>query len=407
MPRPSRPRPDRTAPAARAARWAVAAACGLAAAGCSERISGSERLVLAEGPRAGTGASAPRGAGPREPTAHVLRRFRTEHDGRTLPLFSPDGSRCAVQASTDADWAVRIGDPLPPDGLSGRIEVFDCREASMGRPLARLDGAWLLGRGASDEGVCVERPRADGGRDLGVLGWDGRLRMFAEDGAANAFGTLGPDGLASWCRRAPEGGDWQLVVQRGERRRVLPAAPGSSLLMPTFAGDGSGVFALRLDGTALGACWMPFEADGLPAADAGVRPASFRPLGVRANLSVAVRAMDPQSGGGASPAGRGDLVVWSPEAARCTWWIPGNDMQALGPRSMAALAIEDGDALSTTPEGLRHDRLGVDGVTSTLLVPEAWIPRATTEDARMLMAFRFLGREAEIAAIRLEPPDRK
>ena len=386
---------------------AVAAACGLATAGCSERISGSERLVLAQDDRADVGAAASRAVRSREPTAHVLRRFRTEHDGRTVPLFSPDGTRCAIQASTGADWAVRIGDPLPPDGMDGRIEVLDCSDASWGRSRARLEGPWLLGRGASDEGACVERPRADGGRDLAVLRWNGELRMIVEDGATNAFGTLAPGGLAAWCRRAPEGGDWQLVVQRGERRRVLPAAPGSSLVMPAFAGDGSGVFVLRLDGTALGACWMPFQDDGLPAVDAGVRPASFRPLGVRANLSVAVRAMDPQAGGGASPPGRGDLVVWSPEAGCCTWWLPGNDMQPLSPRSMAALAIEDGDALCTTPEGLRHDRLGVEGVLGTPLAPEAWIPRRTTADARALMAFRLLGTHAEIAAIRLEPPSEK
>ena len=407
MPRPPRPRPDRPPLARHAIRSAVAIACGLGAVGCSERIASSERLVLADDVRRSDVTAVPGVTQSREPSVRVLRRFRTEHDGRTLPLFSPDGTRCAIQASTGADWAVRIGDPLPPDGMDGRIETLTCDEASWGRPLARLEGPWLLGRGASDEGACVERPRADGGRDLAVLRWDGELRMIAEDGATNAFGTLAPGGLAAWCRRAPEGGDWHVVVQRGERRRVLPAAPGSSLLMPTIAGDGSGVFALRLDGTALGACWMPFQDDGLPAVDAGVRPASFRPLGVRANLGVAVRAMDPQAGGGASPPGRGDLVVWSPEAGCCMWWLPGNDMQPLGPRSMAALAIEDGDALCTTPDGLSHDRLGVEGVTRTPLATDAWIPRRSTADPRMLMAFRLLGTQAEIAALRLEPPGEK
>jgi hypothetical protein len=89
------------------------------------------------------------------------------------------------------------------------------------------------------------------------------------------------------------------------------------------------------------------------------------------------------------------------------WWLPGNDMQPLGPRSMAALAIEDGDALCTTPDGLSHDRLGVEGVTRTPLATDAWIPRRSTADPRMLMAFRLLGTQAEIAALRLEPPGEK
>lgn len=408
MARPHAPRPDRRPRPAGTAAATLAAVLALGA-GCSQRISGSERLVLAEDAAGDARASdgTPRRAPRREPSVEALRRFSTSFDGRTLPIFAPDGSRCAIQAATTADWAVRVGDPLPPDGMDGRIEVLDCGPDAMGTPVARLDGPWLLGKGASEAGVAVERPRADGGRDVAVLRWDGTLDMLAEDGATNAFATLGPGGVAAWSRRAPEGGDWQLVVQRGDARRVIPAAPGSSLLVPTLAGDGTGVFALRLDGTAMGACWIAFGPDGLPPSGAGTRPDAFRPVCVAANLSLVVRAMEPQSGGAASPPGRGDLVVWSPDAGRCEWWLPGNDMQPLGPGSMAALALEDGDALCTTGSGLRHDRLGVEGVTSAPVSPESWILRPTAADPRIVMGSRFVGRRLEIAALRIEPDSAK
>ena len=116
--------------------------------------------------------------------------------------------------------------------------------------------------------------------------------------------TVSIGGDLAWSRRRPEGGDWQLVVERGGHRRAIGTRPGVSWLFPTFAGDGSGLFALRMEGTALMLAWIPFTGDGPPGPQ-DLDAAWTATLTVQGNLSTAARAAEPSSGLSASPPRRG------------------------------------------------------------------------------------------------------
>ena len=373
-----------TARAACRAALVVATATGCA----QERLSSSERLTLAsEAPGGGDRTVVIDESARRRPTVRldVTPVARLPWSGRALPLVSPDGRKAVVETASDLPWAVRLGDPLPPDGFETTLEAISLSPSDPGAPLATLTGAWVLGRGATNSGFLAEQPHEDGRRDIVFVGWDGSRRTVAADGLCNAHATASADGGIAWSRRGPEGGDWQLVVDRGGTRRVLATTPGTSWLAPVFAGDGRGLFALQLQGTAVAVAWLPFDPDGLPAETATAAPSLLRsPVSVAGNLAWAVRAMDPVPGLAASPPSSDRLTLWIPDVGRMAVWLPGSEPERLQPGSMAALVVDPGNALVTLDDSLVRERLGARR-DSELIDRSRWVVQPTTLTASDLV----------------------
>ncbi|MEI6475036.1 MAG: hypothetical protein WCO75_06555 [Planctomycetota bacterium] len=313
---------------------------------------------------------------------------RIPYDGHILPLISPDGRKAAIQSRSTASWAVRVGDPLPPDGFDCTIDVISLAKDAAGTPISTLKGQWILGRGADDEGYLVEGPRADGGRDIGLATWSGTVRIIAKDEWCNAFATVATNGTMAWCRRNVEGGDWQLVCERNGVRRVLNTSNGSSWLMPVFGGDGTGMFAWRLQGQSLVLAWLPFADDGLPADDATVAPEMLTVVSLHANLSWVVLSLEPVSGLAASPPGRERIAFFNPDAGRMALWGPGGRIEWLTEGSFAATVVDPGNALVTLKDSLIRERLATEPRKSELMTDGAWITRPTILSASELIGFR-------------------
>jgi hypothetical protein len=378
-------------------------------AGCSrERLSTRERLSLAsEPPLGGAHTVLIDESGPvrRQVQLEIAPVTRLPCDGHTLPLVSPDGRKLVLNARGEVPWAVRVGDPLPVGGLSCRLDSVSLAPDMPGAPLGTLSGPWILGRGASNEGYLAERPRADGGRDIALVSWEGKPRMVAEDEWCNAFATVAPDGAMAWCRRPPEGGDWQLVCERGGVRRVLRTTEGTSWLLPVFGGDGTGMFAFRLEGSSLCAVWLPFVEGGPPAEDATATPAMIIVVSLRANLSWAVRAMEPVSGLAASPPKRERLALWHEDLGRMALWAPGGTIEPLAERSFSVTVVDPENALVTVPDALLRERLIVSKHTTSPLSTGSWIARPTTLSAGELIGLRFDRSAVEVARLTLSPEE--
>lgn len=390
---------------------AAAAGCvaALALGACSERVASSQRFTIDATPpvlEARDGADAAPAGAPRQVEVRIEPIARLPSAAEGVPVFSPDGRTVAIESSSDAGWAVRVGDPLPPGGLVARIESRSLEPRRLGQPLRTLEGPWLLGRGATDDGFLLERPREDGGRDIVLAGWRSGLRTIVEDGRCNAFAAASTDGAIAWSRRSPEGGPWQLVVQRGDLRRELDVPAGTSWLLPTFSGDGTGLFALCIAGTSLRAAWLPFGADGLPDARSTQSPRHVAILSLRGTLSSAVRAMMPSGGTAASPPGRGDLAVWMPDANTMAAWLPGGSPEPLGRSTAAGVLIDDDNALVTDGARLLRHRLGAPGIPDAVVSGDPWVVRPTTRSPAAFVAFRPLGGQVEVATLTLETAER-
>ena len=386
-------------------RAAIAAALSLAAGCTSERTTLSSRYDI--------GRSEPGGIRTvvtddrKLPSADARMRLdpvaRMAFDGRTLPIVSPDGRRAAVQVRTTATWAVQVGDPLPPEGVETRIEAVSLEADTPGVPLGALEGTWLLGRAATDEGFLAERPREDGGRDIALVSWGGQARTIASDGWTNAFATAAPDGSLAWSRRNPEAGDWQLVVERRGTRCTLAGAKGESWLLPVFAGDGTGLFALRLVGTSLVVAWLPFGADGMPTLPSGT-DAMVALVSLRANLSAAVTAMIPTSGLSASPPGRERIAFWAGDRGRMVLWAPGGRIEPLAAGSVGATPVDAGNVLVTLPTALARQQLGPTELPIRPLLDGAWLTRPIAGRPEAFVAMRALDRQVEFGRATLEIP---
>ena len=388
--------------AASRAALVVAAACATACT--SERLSSSERLTLASQPTPGGERTVVvDDGGRRRPITRldVSPVARLPWSGRALPLISPDGRKAVVETSGNLPWSVRVGDPLPPEGFETTLEAISLSPTEPGAPLTTLTGAWVLGRAATDSGFLVERPHEDGARDIVFVVWGGAQRTVAADGACNAHATASRDGRMAWCRRDPEGGDWQLVVEQDGERVALAAEPGTSWLAPTFSGDGKGLFAIQLKGTALAVAWVPFDAHGLPAQSAALSPMLLRsPVSVGGSLSWAVRAMDPVPGLAASAPASDRLTFWNPEVRRTAVWLPGSEPELLQTGSMSALVVDAGNALVTLEESLVRERLGARR-DSELVDRMRWVLQPTTLSASDIVGVATGSGQVSIARLTL------
>ena len=334
-----------TARAARKAALVLAFLGCMTKVGCTtERLSSRDNIVLTSQPVPGTERTVITDDRQRfKPRVLVDVEFvaRIPSDGRTLPLISPDGRKAAIQSQCTASWAVRVGDPLPPDGFDCTIEAVSLVKEEAGAPISTLKGQWLLGRGADDEGYLVERPRADGGRDIGLAAWTGAVRVV-----------------------------------------------GASWLMPVFGGDGTGMFAMRLNGQSLVLAWLPFADDGLPLEDATVAPGMLTVVSLRANLSWVVSALEPVSGLAASPPRRERIAFYNPDAGRMALWGPGGRIELLTEGSFAATVVDPSNALVTLKDALIREQLATDPRKSELMTDGAWITRPTILSASELVGFR-------------------
>lgn len=346
------------------------------AACTQERLSRSERYVVPSQPGPGEVRTVTEGmaAAPREPTTVRLgRALDVGWSGRTLPLVSPDGTRIVVEASSSIPVATRLGDPPPAEGITAVLEILSLAEGDAGIPIGTVRGAWILGRSASGEGFPLERPRSDGSRDIAFCDWRGRIRTVASDGWCNAHSAAADGGLLAWSRRQPEGGDWHLVVRRGKEVRVLDAPPGTSMLAPIFSGDGRGVFAIEVRGSAATLAWIPFGEDGLPDRAAAGGPGTLRtPLTAKGNLSWALRATDPGAGGRGSRPGSGNLLLWNPDMGRMLAWLPGSAPEPLMEGSMAAVEAGRGNVLVSAGGAVYRERVGA-GVAPSLALDGTWV----------------------------------
>jgi hypothetical protein len=397
---PSAIHPDRRTRAA-----ATVALAALLGACTQERMASRERLSFSSAPLGG-GRMVVEGqtpAAPRGPRAEVDPVARVPWGRSVLPLVRPDGLRAAIEVSGAAPWSVRLGDPLPPGGLDAQIEAVSLDPSLPGAPVTRLSGAWILGRGSDARGFLVERPHLDGRRDVALAGWEGGVETLIADGWCNAHATIDPGGALAWCRRAPEAGEWRLVVRRGGRESELDADPGTDWLVPVFSGDGRGLFAIELRGTAAALTWIPFGADGLPDAQACRNPGRLRsPVSAGASLAWAARAMEPVTGTAASPEGSGRLMAWLPDAGALTLWQPGSEPIRLTEGSLAGAEIDEGNVVVTLAESLRREVLGAPPPYG-VLADEPWVPRPVVGRPGVLVGMLARESQVQFAVLRLGP----
>ena len=394
--------------ATHAARATATVALAALLAACSrETVSSSERLSFGSQPAGGgrvvvEGAATPRAATPRAAVEPVA---RVPWGGGVLPLVRGDGRCAAIEASGGAPREVRLGDPLPPTGLDCELEVVSLEVNRPGAPLSRLRGPWILGRGSSAQGYLVERPHADGRRDIALAGWEGGVTALVEDDRCNAHAAIAPDGALAWSHRGPEAGEWRLAVRRDGRTARLESDPGSDWLMPTFSGDGKGLFAIELRGTAASFTYVPFGADGLPAPGACTSPARLRsPASALANLSWAMRACEPFAGGAASPPGSAQYLAWLPDAGCVAVWSPGSEPVRLAAGSLAGLMVDEGNALVTVQDAVLRQVLGAPP-PHPVIAAEPWVPRPVNGSPGEAIGMIARSGQVQFARLRLRPGD--
>jgi hypothetical protein len=386
---------------------ATVALASLAAACARERLASSERFTFASQPTGGGRISVvgENPAPPSEPRAEVNPVARVPWGGGVLPLVSPDGRWAAIEVSGSAPYATRIGDPLPAAGLDARIEAVSLQADRPGMPGTLLAGPWILGRASNAEGFLVERPYADGRRDIALARWSGGIDVLVQDSQCNAHATIAEDGTLAWSRRHPEAGEWRLVVRRGGRDTELLPEPGSDLLAPVFSGDGRGIFAVELRANAASFAWLPFGPGGVPPADAASRPDRLRsPVSARGSLSWALRATEPAAGSAASPPGSGRLMAWLPEPATMVLWLPGSMPERLASGSLAGTEIDEGNVVVTVGGALCREQLGAPP-PHPVVADEPWVTRPVSGSPGELVGMLARNGQVQFARLRLRAGD--
>ena len=373
----------------------VPTALALAGGGCVTTTVGR--------PRPPVSAEPARVARPRTAvlSAGVLPIGSVPYDNRSLPLVSPDGRFCATQAGGPRPWETILAAQDATVPGSSRIEIH-ALDPQRQRTIfhVRLGEPLLLGRSCDGGGFLVESPRPDGARWIGYATWySGAVEWLAADEQVNAFGCRGPDGRLAWSRRARDAGHFDLVIRSGGEEWTV-AAQGGDWLLPIWAGDGDGLFVLRLEDEALELTYMSAES-----------PESTRESIVRLRLGSEMTRHDAYqclashayTAGVPHPGGT-FLLFWHPAADRIGLWRPLSSPGAatlLEPGSMAAVVDPSGFVLVATPDRLVVQRPASLSDRRTLLLG-AHVPRpidsalwpyvllSPTDDRIDLMAMRLL-----------------
>lgn len=381
--------------------WTLTAT--LVAVGCTTRSTpeGPPRLLMGSG--TGTVVTrSPDGAVTRDASLQLaidpLPGVST--DGFALPLLSPDGSRLAWQGLSNADWPTLLAQPDAT--RSPRAEVH-------GRELAS-DAGWtrpeplLLGRMASEAGVLVEAPQADGSRWIGVVPWNGAEPVWlVRDASVNAFAALGPRGERAWCRRATGADAFDLVVERPEGRLEWPRREGESWMMPVVADDG--VYACSLRDGVLEIAFLPLRR-GMTMTRSEAEPAILRKrISLRGTPRMAYQAFTACTADAcATPAG---LLFFHPDLRRMAIWDPrGDTMRLLAERSIAAFLQPQGGALVSLPDRLVMQETPPEpGLAPLQLIPGLWIVRG--RDAKGLVMVGPSRESCQVSRLRVGADGRK
>jgi hypothetical protein len=344
-------------------------------------------------------------------------RIRTEvqprgtipYDNETLPLVSPDGRHIATQAGFAPDVDTLLARPGAAPPFLTRIEVYVLPDSGDKRPrfVTSVAESVLLGRACDDAGFLIEAPREDGSRWIGKASWSsGEITWLVSDNTAvSAFATLGPSGRLAWSTRPVGSGDEQfdLVVRHGERQWILPGR-GDSWVMPTFSGEGDGLFALLLRADQLDL--VHFNADSLDSMHDTLRRIPLATDG--ASLYVAYMTVSAHTtfAEGLGP-GTGALIYFHPAQLRVAVWKPPDPPVLLDQRSIAAAIHRKNPmyVLVATTKGVliraiddQHNRID--------LFPGMLVPRATrAEDRPYILIQSKLDNELGIFVMQLLSPD--
>lgn len=180
---------------------------------------------------------------------------RIASDELSLPLVRRDGRRIAVQYGFSPEWDAVLALPGASPAVTTRIEILAIDDhAAQPRLLTTIDEPVLIGRSSNERGFLVESLRPNGARWIGLADWDtGRIDWLVQDDArVAAFGSLGPDEMLAWSSRPIDAERFDLMVRPGIAAPAWRLASGfRSWLMPTWSGNGFGLFAMVLEGERL------------------------------------------------------------------------------------------------------------------------------------------------------------
>lgn len=402
----------------RARLQAVGAICIVLVSGCAASQSGprpSDGSVAAAKPNSDALNKVAGISQTVQVVAGVLPLGTVPYDNMTLPLASPDGRYLATQTGAPPTWQAVLAERGAGVSSATRIEIYalDVREgieAKDRQPPALVigvDESALLGRSCDQGGFLIESPRDDGSRWIGKVGWQsGAVTWLVKDQSVNAFATMGPEGRLAWSRRGIEGEYFDLVVRNGSSEWVAPAA-AEQWLMPTWSGQGDGLFVLSLGSGDL-------NANFALASDLDMFRQSRQrlPLATECNVHIAFQALTGQGGAiDLETATRDQLVFFHPAGKRMALWRPlaepGRKFAFLYSRSVAGLVDEEEFALTATNNGLLRQSLSKPN-EFIQLVAGTQIPRATKsqdwpflllqpgENSVGVMAMRLLPREEAV-----------
>ncbi len=293
-------------------------------------------------------------------------------DGRTLPLVSPDGEFIAAQTGLPPVWDVLLASPGAVAAAGNRIEIHRLDRAAGRADFFRAtDSMLLLGRACDESGLLVESQRPDGSRWIGFTTWySGPVRWLAADEHCNAFAHLGAGGRLAWCRRPASTEHFDLVIRRDGQEEWTIGSQGGDWLLPVWAGDGDGLFALRLEGGRLEAAYMIATSPESTGATM-LRVAIADDKTVHDAYQCMVPSTSPAF---AEPA----LLFWHCGADRMALWLPASSpaaMALLEPRSIAAALDPGGYVIAATRQRLLIQSAASSSDTRTLL-PGAHVPKA-------------------------------
>lgn len=261
-------------------------------------------------------------------------------DGCTLPIFSPDGRRLAVQTGVVPDEATALARPGQRPPRASRIAIYQIEGRSLTR-LGETEAGLVLGRSADARGFLVESPRPDGSRWIGRIDWGSAAgtggeepEWLVQDGQVNAFAALGPAGELAYATRDVRERRFDLVVRRDGVAARLSGDGIRSYLFPTFSADGARLLAIAVrDGIA--------ELTDLdPRSSAAMEQSLVRmTVSDRADDRVAAQMIAPQ---GARDATLGDdWLVFHPALGTLVRWRGGMEVRPIPGGAVALGRVDD------------------------------------------------------------------